>query len=54
MPDYESYTDEDINNIAEWLNNLTFRQLMFLKDSYEAMLKEQAETFTYGKNQYVQ
>lgn len=38
----ESYTDEEINDLAEWLEDLTLRQAFFLKDSYEGFLNAQA------------
>lgn len=38
----EIYTDEEINELAEWANELTIAQLQFLKDSYESMLQQQA------------
>lgn len=30
-----TYTNEQINELADWVNNLTIDQLLFLKDSYE-------------------
>lgn len=33
------YTDEEINELAEWLEELTLKQAFFLKESYEAFLK---------------
>lgn len=35
----ENYTDEEINELAEWLEELTLKQAFFLKESYEAFLK---------------
>lgn len=34
----EGYTDEEINELAEWAESLTIKQLFFLKESYEAFL----------------
>lgn len=36
------YTDEEINELAEWLEDLTLRQAFFLKESYEQLLQAQA------------
>lgn len=38
----EQFSDEEINAIADWLQELTLPQLSFLKHSYEEMLKVQA------------
>ncbi len=40
--DFKEYSDDEINALAEWLNGLTFKQVCFIKDSYEAMIQEQA------------
>lgn len=32
------YTSQEINEIAEWLNDLTLEQIFFLKKSYEAFV----------------
>jgi hypothetical protein len=37
------YSAKEINEMAEWLNELSFEQLMFLKDSYESMLQVRAQ-----------
>lgn len=34
------YSDEDINELSEWLEDLTLKQIFFLKESYEIMLKQ--------------
>lgn len=34
----EAYTDEEINELAEWMEDLTLKQAFFLKESYEEML----------------
>ncbi len=47
----EIYTDQEINEIAEWAQDLTLKQLFFLKESYESMLKIQA--YEFGGNGYV-
>lgn len=41
-PDKEVYTDEQINELAEWLQDLTLKQAFFLKESYEGYLNEMA------------
>ncbi len=38
----KNITAKQINELAEWLEDLSFEQLQFLKDSYQAMLKQQA------------
>ena len=38
----ENITAKQINELAEWLDDLSFEQLQYLKDSYEAMLKVKA------------
>jgi hypothetical protein len=38
------YTDDEINELAEWLEELTLRQAFFIKNSYEGFLKAQAQT----------
>lgn len=38
----DAYTDEEINELAEWLEDLTLRQAFFLKESYEQLLQLQA------------
>lgn len=35
----EVYSDEEINELAEWLEDLTLKQAFFLKESYESFLK---------------
>jgi hypothetical protein len=37
------FSSTEINEVADWLNDLSFEQLIFLKQSYEAMLKFQAQ-----------
>lgn len=34
----ENYSNEEINEIAEWMNELTLEQLFFLKNSYAAFI----------------
>lgn len=36
------YTDEEVNELAEWLQDLTLKQAFFLKESYEGYLNQQA------------
>ena len=40
--DKEFYSDEEINDLAEWLEDLTLKQCFFIKDSYEAMMTHRA------------
>ena len=47
----KTYTDQEINELAEWLQSLTIAQLDFLKQSYDAMLDVQAKAYGNG---YVQ
>jgi hypothetical protein len=44
----EVYTDEEINELAEWLEDLTLKQCFFLKDTYESWLKQNA--LSYGNS----
>lgn len=44
----DSYTDDEINELAEWLEDLTLKQAFFLKDSYEAMLNAQSQEHGNG------
>ena len=44
-------TDEEVNEIAEWLESLSMVQLMFIKKSYEALLQLRS---TETGNMYVQ
>lgn len=37
------FTDEEINKLADWYEDLTIAQLQFLKQSYTAMLQAQAK-----------
>lgn len=39
----DEYTDEEINDLAEWLEDLTLKQAFFLKESYEGYLMQQAQ-----------
>ena len=39
----QDYTNEEINEVADWFSSLTIEQIFFLKSSYEAMLKAQAQ-----------
>ena len=38
----ETYTDEDINILADWCESLTIAQLMFIKDMYQSTLQARA------------
>jgi hypothetical protein len=44
----EELTNEEINKLAEWFEELTIAQLSFIKDSYTAML--QANAHEIGQN----
>lgn len=37
----QTYTNEEINEIADWINDLTLQQLFFLRDSYFAFIAMQ-------------
>lgn len=37
----KDYTAEEINEIADWLGDLTLQQLFFLRDSYFAFIAMQ-------------
>lgn len=39
----EVYSDEEINELAAWMQDLTIAQIAFLKESYTAMLQAQAK-----------
>lgn len=43
-----AYSDEEINELAEWLEDLTLKQAFFLKESYEAMLRFKAAEIGNG------
>lgn len=47
----ESYTDDEVNELAEWFDELTLRQAFFLKQSYEGYLCSQSHSCGNG---YVQ
>lgn len=47
-----SYTDEEINELAEWIEDLTLKQAFFLKESYEGFLKAQATEYS-GESSHV-
>lgn len=34
------YSDKEINELAEWLEELTLKEAFFLKESYEGYLKK--------------
>lgn len=40
---FDQYTDEELSQLVAWLEDLTYRQLFFLKDSYESYLNLQAQ-----------
>lgn len=39
-----AYTDEEINELAEWLEDLTLKQAFFLKESFQAYLVHNANS----------
>lgn len=45
----DRYTDEEINELAEWLENLSLKQTFFLKESYEAYLEAQCHSVPQGQ-----
>lgn len=38
----EEFTDEELNLLAEWFQNLTIAQLSYIKDSYTSQLQANA------------
>lgn len=38
------YTEDEVNELAEWFEDLTLKQAFFLKESYENYLKMKAHT----------
>ncbi len=46
----EFYSDEEINELAEWAEGLTIKQLFFLKDSYEALQEIRVHEANNGSN----
>ncbi len=46
--DKSSYSDDEINELAEWLDDLTLRQAFYLKESFEAFLQMQAHEYGNG------
>ena len=42
MTETPEFSDKEINEIADWLQELTLPQLSFLMKSYEELLKAQA------------
>lgn len=45
------YSQEEVDELQEWIENLTLKQAFFLKDTYEAFLNTQA---TENGSMYVQ
>ncbi len=39
----DKYSDEEINELADWLEDLTLKQAFFLKESYEGYLIQQSQ-----------
>ena len=44
----DHYSDEEINEFAEWFQDLTLRQLFFIKASYEGFQNTQAQEIGNG------
>ncbi len=42
MQEKKIYSNEEINQLAEWLEDLTLKQAFFLKESYEGYLNQQS------------
>lgn len=42
-PDKDKYSDQEVNELAEWLEDLSLDQAFFLKESYEAYLLQQTQ-----------
>lgn len=40
--DVEYYAQEDVDDLQEWIENLTLKQAFFLKETYEQFLITQA------------
>lgn len=38
----DTYSDAEINELAEWLEDLTLKQAFFLKESYEGYINQQS------------
>lgn len=38
----DSYTDEEVNELAEWFQEITIKQAFFLKETYERHLEMQS------------
>lgn len=43
------YTDKEINEVAEWMEGLTFEQIIFLKNFYDSFLILNASEFGNGQ-----
>lgn len=41
LQEREVYSYEEVNELAEWIQDLTLKQAFFLKESYEAYLNAQ-------------
>ena len=39
-PEKTTYTDQEINELAEWVNDLTIEQIFFLKKTYQTFVAE--------------
>jgi hypothetical protein len=40
---FEAPTDQQINDLADWLKSLNYKQIQFLKESYEGYLVQQSQ-----------
>ncbi len=45
--DQAKFSDEEINEVADWLESLTFDQLVFLKSAHTMMIAEHMAVY-YG------
>ena len=40
---FEAPSDQEINELAEWLESLNYKQIQFMKESYEGYLIQQSQ-----------
>ena len=40
---FEAPTDQQLNELADWLESLNYKQIQFLKESYEGYLVQQSQ-----------
>lgn len=46
--DKRVYTDKEINDLADWYQDLTIAQLMYIKEAYQQSLLIQAQEIQRG------